>query len=101
LTINITLAHKRTKKYFLKQQRRGGVVVMRYLCLISLVLCLFLCGPSCKRGQEEPTAKEAEKVEAPAVEEGKELVEEAVKEAAEETEKAVEEAKEAVKEAEE
>jgi hypothetical protein len=101
LTINITLAHKRIKNYFLKQQRRRGVIVMRYLCLISLVLCLFLCGPSCKRGQEEPTAKEAEKVEAPAVEEGKELVEEAVKEAAEETEKAVEEAKEAVKEAEE
>jgi len=56
---------------------------MRYFCLILLVLCFFLCGPSCKRGQEEPTAttekkaeeiqaptaKEAEKVETPAVEE--------------------------------
>ncbi len=65
---------------------------MRYLCLISLVLCLFLCGPSCKRGQEEPTAameekaeeiqapsaEEAEEVEVPVVEEGKEVVEEAV-----------------------
>ena len=79
-----------TKKYFLKHQRRGGGIVMRYLCLISLVLCLFLYGPSCKRAQEEPTAttekkaeeiqaptaEEAETIETPAVEESKEAVEE-------------------------
>jgi len=51
---------------------------MRYLCLISLVLCLFLCGPSCKRGQEEPVTKVEEKVEetsqAPITEESEPII---------------------------
>ncbi len=53
---------------------------MRYLCLISLVLCLFLCGPSCKRGQEEPVTKVEEKVEeasqVPIIEESEPMIEE-------------------------
>jgi len=36
---------------------------MKKLCLITLILCLFLGGPTCKKSQEEPRAKIEEKVE--------------------------------------
>ena len=36
---------------------------MRKFCLIPLILCLFLGGPSCKKSQEEPKTKTEEKVE--------------------------------------
>ncbi|RLI45412.1 hypothetical protein DRO61_10595 [Candidatus Bathyarchaeota archaeon] len=56
------------------------VIEMKKLYLIPLVLCLFLCGPSCKRGQEEPVTKVEEKVEeasqAPITEESEPMIEE-------------------------
>ena len=49
---------------------------MKKFCLIPIILCLFLCGPRCKRGQEEPVQKVEEQIEekasSPAVEEAKE-----------------------------
>ena len=36
---------------------------MKKLCLITLLLCLFLSGPSCKKSQDEPRAKIEEKIE--------------------------------------
>lgn len=36
---------------------------MKKFCLIPLILCLFLGGPSCKQSQEEPKTKMEEKVE--------------------------------------
>ncbi|RLC30904.1 hypothetical protein DRH13_03750 [Candidatus Woesebacteria bacterium] len=68
---------------------------MRYFCLILLVLCFFLCGTSCKKGQEEPTAtteEKTEKIQAPTTKEAETVVTPAV-------EKAIEESKEAVGEA--
>ena len=51
---------------------------MKKFYLIPLVLCLFLCGPSCKRGQEEPVTKVEEKVEetsqAPITEESEPMI---------------------------
>lgn len=53
---------------------------MKKLCLITLILCLFLGAPSCKKSQEEPAPAMEEKVEkesqAPMIEEGKEVMEE-------------------------
>ncbi|KPJ55832.1 MAG: hypothetical protein AMJ42_06145 [Deltaproteobacteria bacterium DG_8] len=53
---------------------------MKKLCLITLILCLFLGVPSCKKAQEEPTPAMEEKVEkesqAPMIEEGEEVMEE-------------------------
>jgi len=53
---------------------------VKRLCLITLILCLFLGGPSCKKSQEEPTPAMEEKVEeeyqAPMIEEGEEVMEE-------------------------
>lgn len=36
---------------------------MQKLCLISLILCLFLGSPSCKKSQEEPRTKVERKME--------------------------------------
>ena len=53
---------------------------MKTLCLITLILCLFLGAPSCKKAQEEPTPAMEEKVEkesqAPMIEEGEGIMEE-------------------------
>ncbi len=48
---------------------------MKILCLFTLILCLFLGAPGCKKAQEEPVQKVEEQIEekasAPAVEEAK------------------------------
>jgi len=53
---------------------------MKKLCLITLILCLFLGGPSCKKSQEEQMPAVEEKVEkesqAPMIEEEEPMVEE-------------------------
>ncbi|KPJ58598.1 MAG: hypothetical protein AMJ42_03010 [Deltaproteobacteria bacterium DG_8] len=78
LTINNILAYK--AKSILTIAKKEGVIEMKTLCLITLILCLFLGAPSCKKAQEEPTPAMEEKVEeesqAPMIEEEEIMVEE-------------------------
>jgi hypothetical protein len=46
-----------------EQLQRKGVIEMKKLCLFSLILCLFLGVPSCKKNKDEQKTTMKEKVE--------------------------------------